>query len=244
MEIENRGEMNAHFLACYPNEGCGIVINNKFIACDNVHETPEDDFRIRKGDYFLRDREHGVQAVVHSHTITEKMQPFDKRTPSMADMAGQKSTAVPWGIVACEGENVTIPLWFGLEVPEPIEGRMYIHNVYDCLTLIGDYLKLEFDINVPSFPRPMNWDGYNKNMIVENIEAAGFTILPRSTKYNELRNGDVVLFKIQSNYVNHCGVIADDGMFWHQLQGRFTKKDHLGRWEKQIAMYTRHKELA
>ena len=244
MLINNVGEMNAHFLARHPEEGCGIVVNEQFIPIENIAEEPELDFRMRKGDYFYHDQKSGVQAVVHSHIITTGVQGFDKRAPSMADMAGQKAGNVPWGIVTTDGEHVSTPLWFGLKVPAPIEGRIYVHNVYDCLTLIGDYLKLEFDIRVPSFPRPMNWDGYNKNMIVENIENAGFTVLPRETKYDELHKGDVVLFKIQSNYVNHCGVIADDGMFWHQLQGRITKKDHLGRWEKQIAMYTRHKDLA
>lgn len=244
-QIDNLGEMNAHFLSCYPNEGCGVIVNNKFIACENVHETPEDDFRIRRGDFFLHNKSSklGVQAIVHSHTITKAMQAFDQRTPSMADMKGQKATALPWGIVATEGEHVTAPLWFGLKVPPPIEGRLYIHNVYDCLTCACDYMKLNFDIDLPVFPRPMEWDRMNKNMIVDGIDQSGFRRLSRSTPINDLQHGDFILFKVQANYVNHVGVIAEDGMFWHQLQGKFTKKDHIARWTNQIAMFLRHKDL-
>ena len=241
-QIDNLGEMNAYFLSCYPNEGCGVVVNNEFIACDNVHETPEDDFRMRRGD-FLKYSKEGVQAIVHSHTITGDTHSFDQRTPSMADMQGQKQTAVPWGIVACEGEHVTAPLWFGLKIPAPIENRFYVHNVYDCLTCACDYMKLNFDIDLPVFPRPLEWDRMNKNMITDGIEVSGFRRLSRNTPLDELQHGDFILMKIQANYVNHCGIIAEDGMFWHQLQGRFTKKDHIYKWENQIAMYLRHKDL-
>ncbi len=241
--VDNVGEMNAHFLSCYPEEGCGVVVNSKFIACDNVAKEPEDDFRIRRGDYLRHEQSGGIEAVMHSHTITGETHRFDHRTPSMADMAGQKSTAVPWGIVACEGENVTTALWFGLNVPPPIEGRMYVHNVYDCLTCACDYMKLNFDIDLPVFPRPMEWDRMNKNMITEGIDQSGFRRMPRSTPINELQHGDFILFKIQANYVNHVGVVTEDKMFWHQLMGRYTKKDHIAKWNDQIVMYLRHEDL-
>lgn len=242
-QIDNKGEMNAHFLSCYPEEGCGVVTDNKFVPCDNVHETPEMDFRMRRGDYIKHEREAGVQAIVHSHTVTGETHRFDQRTPSMKDMQQQKATAVPWGIVACEGTNITIPLWFGLKVPAPIEGRMYIPNVYDCLNCVCDYMKLEFDIDLPIFPRPIEWQTMNKNMITDGIEVSGFRRLPASTPLNDLQHGDFILFAIQSNTVNHCGIVTEDIMFLHQLQGRMAKKDHIARWDKQIKMYLRHKDL-
>ena len=63
-QIDNVGEMNAHFIECYPREGCGVVVNNKFIAHDNVW--PEEDnhnFRIRRGDLFQYNKGKDVQAV-------------------------------------------------------------------------------------------------------------------------------------------------------------------------------------
>lgn len=241
--INNTGEMNAHFMGCYPNEGCGVVVNSKFIACDNVHEEPGDGFRMRRGDYWKFNKGKDVQAIVHSHTITGPTHNFDQRTPSMADMAGQKAWSVPWGIVACEGENVTIPLWFGLKDPAPIEGRFYVHNVYDCLTLVLDYLKINFDIDCEVVPRPMEWNNLSKNLIIDNVEGCGFEFLPESTKIEDLKHGDAILFKIQANYVNHVGVVTEDGMFMHQLQGKFSKKDHIARWHKQVVRFVRHKEL-
>ena len=119
-----------------------------------------------------------------------------------------------------------------------------MHNVYDCLTCVLDYLKINFGITCESVPRPMEWDALSKNLIVDNVETCGFEFLPSTTKQSDLRHGDAILFKIQANYVNHCGVVTEDGMFMHQLQGRFTKKDHVAKWSKQIAMYVRHKDLA
>lgn len=234
--------MKEHMLSVYPEEGCGVVINKQFISCTNIAEDKEQDFQISKEEYFVYNTKskYGVQAVIHSHTKQHK---FDLRTPSMADMQGQKSTDVPWGIVATEGENVSETLWYGLKVPVPIANRIYIHNVYDCLTLAVDYLKLEFDITVPVFPRPLEWDDYNKFMITDGIDEGGFIRLDKQTPYSELQHGDFILFKIQSNYVNHVGVVTEKGDFWHQLQGRYSKRDNIGKWHKQIVQFLRHKEL-
>jgi proteasome lid subunit RPN8/RPN11 len=244
MDINNIGEMNAHFLSCFPREGCGVVVNNKFEACENVYDKEElHNFRIRRGDYFKHDKDHGVQAVIHSHTHSDKQ--FDVRTPTMSDMEGQIRTAVPWAIVATsDGEHVSPPLWFGLKEPAPIEGRFYMHNVYDCLTCVLDYVKINFDVDCEVVPRPMQWENLSKNLIVDNVETCGFHELPRDTKISDLREGDAILFKVQASYVNHCGVVAEDGMFWHQMMGRYTKKDHIARWEKQIAAFVRHEDLA
>lgn len=235
--------MKEHMLTVYPEEGCGVVINKQFISCNNIAEDKQLDFEIKKEEYLQHNIKSklGVQAVIHSHTT--KQHKYDLRTPSMADMQGQKSTDVPWGIVATEGENVSEILWMGLNIPVPIEGRIYIHNVQDCLTCAVDYLKINFNITVPTFPRPLEWDDYNKFMITDGIKEGGFITLPVDTPYNELQHGDFILFKVQSNYINHIGVVAEDGMFWHQLQGRFTKKDHIAKWHKQIVSYIRHKEL-
>ncbi len=241
MNITNMGEMNAHFLSCYPNEGCGVVVNNKFIACDNVFEEPLHNFRIRKGDYLKHEREGGIEAIIHSHTHIDSK--YDVRTPTESDMVSQKATNVPWGIVASDGENVNQPLWFGLKELPAIEERFYIPNAQDCLTLCTDYMKMEFGIELPSFPRPIDWQRKNKNMIKDNIAPFNFEILPRETPLSELQHGDWILFAVQSNYINHCGIIDSDGMFWHQLEGRFSKKDHIMKWEKQIKMFARHKDL-
>ncbi len=241
MDIDNINEMNAHFLSCYPNEGCGVVVNNTFKPCDNVFENPENNFRIRRGDYLKHEKAGGVEAVMHSHTHQDNQ--HDVRSPSETDMTYQKATAVPWGLVACDGEHVNRPLWFGLKDLPAIEGRFYVPNAQDCLTLCVDYMKMEFNIDLPIFPRPIDWQRSNKNMITDGIDVSGFKRLSRSTPLDELQHGDWLLLAVQSNYVNHCGIIAEDGMFWHQLENRFSKKDHIMKWEKQIKMFLRHKDL-
>ena len=241
-QIDNIEEMNAHFLQCYPREGCGVVVNSKFIAHDNVYDEDQlHNFRIRRGDLFQYNKGKDVQALMHSHTHQDST--FDISTPTKSDMEAQKAMNIPWGIVSTEGEHVTAPLWFGLEVPVALEGRKYIPNVQDCLNLCCDYMKLEFNIDLPIFPREVEWQTENKNMITDGIDVSGFKRLSRSTPLDQLQHGDWILFAIQSSYVNHCGIVTQDGMFYHQLQGRFSKKDHIAKWDRQIKMYLRHKDL-
>ncbi len=240
MEINNAEEMNKHFLNCFPEEGCGFIVGSRFVPQKNVAEEPEKDFRIRSKDFIKYNKK--IQAIVHSHTHTRASY-FDRRTPSMADMKGQKVTDVEWGICNTEGENVSSLLWFGLKIPAPILGRVYVHNVYDCLTCACDYMKLEFNIDVPTFPRPMKWDEMNKFMITDGIEEGGFTRLPRDTELNDLKKGDFILFQVQKNYVNHVGVYVGLGKFYHQLMGQLSREDNLGKWKKNIVMFLRHETL-
>lgn len=239
MQISNTQTMNDHFLSVYPEEGCGVVVNNKFVPCDNIADDKVEDFRISSKDYLKYQK---IQGVIHSHTDPYASR-FDKRTPSMHDMQGQKVTDLPWGIVNTEGENVSNILWFGLNKPVKILGRQFIHNVYDCLTCTCDYIKLEFNISIPTFPRPMEWDDFNKNFITDSIKEAGFKLLPKETKLDDLVKGDVILFQIRGNYVNHVGVYVGNGKFYHHLIGQLSREDVVMKWNKNIVMYLRHEEL-
>jgi cell wall-associated NlpC family hydrolase len=81
-------------------------------------------------------------------------------------------------------------------------------------------------------------------MITDGIDVSGFKRLSRNTPLDELQHGDWLLLAVGSNYVNHCGIIAEDGMFWHQMENRFSEKSHIAKWERQIKMFLRHKDLA
>jgi len=240
MIINNTNEMNEHFRSCFPEEGCGFIVGRWFVEQKNIAEDKKNDFRISSKGYLKYNQK--IKAVVHSHTHT-KASPYDKRTPSMADMTGQKATCVPWGIANTEGENVSPLLWFGLDKPAPVLAREFVHNVYDCLTLACDYMKLEFNIDVPTFPRPMDWDEMNKFMITDGIEEGGFNRLSKETELKDLQKGDFILFQIQGNFLNHVGVYIGEGKFYHHLMGRLSKEDTLMKWQKNIVMYLRHKTL-
>ena len=56
-----------HAIKESPKESCGIVVNDVYYACNNMSDTPEDNFAIHPKD-FLKARSKGkLQYIVHSH---------------------------------------------------------------------------------------------------------------------------------------------------------------------------------
>jgi proteasome lid subunit RPN8/RPN11 len=239
MRIENLKNMKEYMIQQYPKEGCGFIVEGRFVPCKNHAKEPELDFVIDSEDYLKYD----VQAVVHSHTPATKHPRYDIRTPSMKDMQSQKAMGVAWGIVGCDGENCSDPIWWGLDTPHDLMDRPYIPSVYDCLTLACDYYKLKFDITLPTFPRPAEWDNYKKTMITDGIEVSGFRRLNRNTPLNKLKHGDFVLMAIRRDYVNHVGVITEDFRLLHQIENRYPTLDQLAKWENNVVTFLRHEEL-
>lgn len=239
MRIDNWKNMKEYMLQQYPNEACGFIVNGKFVPCVNQAKEPELDFVIDSEDYLKYD----VQAVVHSHTPRTKHPRYDIRTPSMADMQSQKAMGVPWAICGVDGENVTDPIWFGLDTPPDLMDRPYIPSVYDCLTLACDYYKLHFGIQLPTFPRPAEWDNYKKTMITDGISVSGFRKMSRNMPLNKLQHGDFVLMSVRRNYVNHVGVITEDFKLLHQIENRYPTIDNVAAWMNNVVTFLRHEEL-
>ena len=59
--------------------------------------------------------------------------------------SSQEATNKAFGIVHCDGTNVSDILWFGCDTPIPeLLSRSYVSNVTDCYTLARDYYKHYF----------------------------------------------------------------------------------------------------
>ena len=79
-----------HAIQEAPNESCGIVVNDVYYPCNNISDTPKDNFAIHPKD-FLKARSKGnLQYIVHSHPAG---------TPaSQPDIDACKVTKIKWYI--------------------------------------------------------------------------------------------------------------------------------------------------
>ena len=222
--MKNYDEFVKHVLDCYPQEACGVVKEDIFYPLENIHSNPADNFLIDEHiTYSLLGKKY---KILHSHTMETYVD--DPRTPSYEDMLGQRNTQVPWGIVHCDGENVTDILWLEDETITELEGRTYIHNVYDCFTLARDWYRLNRNIDFGTHPRPADWQRWNPHYIEQNYEKLGFV---PSIAHAE---GDILLFSIEACYPNHIGVYLGNGEFLHHLHGRKSRKDNISKWKRQL----------
>jgi proteasome lid subunit RPN8/RPN11 len=246
--ISNWQDVIDHMLKVYPEEGCGIVTDdNLFIAYDNIADDKLRSFSIDP----MALVENKVKAIIHSHPYDPDKPPTeDPRIPSKADMQGQIDTAVEWGIVITEGENVTIPFWFGDRSHRPsLMDREFIHSSQDCLAFMTDWMYKEYNIDLPYYPRDFDWfldytrdDGTKhipENLLEEQAQAwqaIDITSEPR-------KRGDVVFYKIRSPVVNHCGVMLDENTVAHHMFGRFPVQEPYAIWDKYVVKRYKLKEL-
>lgn len=228
-------EIAAHMAAAYPREGCGLIVDGRFVPIENTAEDAEYEFTM-PADTVLR-YPH-IDAVIHSH-------PDGPDCPSEADMRGQLAMAVPWGLCTVSADkDVSRPWYWGAdEFTPPLVGREFRHGpsgsdgAGDCYALIRDWYRLERGVALPEFPRSDGWWNDGLDLYAEHFREAGFREIPAS----EARDGDVFFMKVLSSRENHAGILTGDSqLILHHLSGRLSREEPMGRWHKFIERWVRY----
>lgn len=205
-----------HALSLWPEESCGVVRDGVYVSYENRSQD--------KMSSFLLPTEAivGAQAVVHSHAAP-RHQPW----PTASDMIGQRQSAVPWGIVTTDGQSAHPMLWFGEHLLDyQLVGREFVPGVFDCYSLLRAYWWQNRQTVLPDFPRDAEWWEHGGDLLLENFAAAGFAVVGKG----DVKEGDVVLMKIRSPVVNHCGIVLQGGLVLHHLAHRLSRREPLGPW--------------
>lgn len=235
-EIQHKN-WNDWVLKCYPQEAVALVVEGAVIPMHNAAENPELAFKVSVKDYWeYKDK---IQAVLHSHCykLTDRII-VDPRIPGVADMTTQVNMGCWWGISCTEGEGVSDILWFGKDRGEPYGNREFIYNVADCLELMRDFYRREFNIEVP--PQPRKWDWFvDENQFEDFYKDKGFDVVDK----DNLQYGDVIMFNIADTKVNHIGIYLGDDQVLHHLADRLSNVDTVSRWYRQVKFVIRHKQL-
>lgn len=208
---EQKDKIKAHTLACYPEEMCGILTKNDFVALKNTSSTPMEAFRINSIE--LAPYVDTIVAIVHSHCYRrERPSVFDIRTPSLRDMQEQNVTGIPWLIIGTEGINVLEPLEIPRIPSEELLGRPFIWFINDCYTLVQDYYKYFLNIELPAAKITSDYRElrhYNKTF-EPYIEEYGFYEVKG---IDDMQNGDIILMDNGVASQNHLGVYHEGNVF-------------------------------
>ena len=243
----------AHAMRDFPRESVGLVVSDQYLPQENISQNATKTFEL-PADAWLK---HGpVQGVLHSHPSTADKAGNDY--PSAADMESQMATAVPWGIIVCDAERATDPVWFGDQVPHPPltgQDRYFRHGITDCYALIRAYYQQVQGITIPDFARDWEWWNQQKqgsaehqNLYVEGFSVAGFRHIPT----HEVRPGDVFLAAIRSKVPCHGGIYlgcSGDMILHHLCSGKAVDRSRLAveepgvRYLKYVTHWLRHKDM-
>jgi proteasome lid subunit RPN8/RPN11 len=214
-----RNEITKHALDEYPNECVGIIYNNKYLRLENIHETPETDFRMKSEDYL--EYVDGLQAIIHSHNNFYAV--------SKKDMEAQINTAVPWGVANVRNKNVEV-FFFGDQLPkQDLIGRPFIPGVYDCYSLARDYYKVNKIIDLPNVPRDYDyWSNPKGDKLFENEMAKLITNGKMSivNDIKDIQKNDGLLCSVKdSKIINHCAVYLGNGQIINHFQEKLSMRE-------------------
>jgi proteasome lid subunit RPN8/RPN11 len=221
-----------HAKSEFPKESCGIVTCDGYLPCENIHEDPENAFRIDPEIVTEHTIAGTLLAVVHSH-------PNGPNYPSFADQKFQIDSGLPWGIVpviavtAEDGSDVPVAsdiIWWGDTLPiPPLERRMFIWGVFHCYGLYRDWLRLERGVTIMNFPCSEDFIKDGENPFVERAEITGHLNLGK-IPMEDLQFGDLVVGKLRGDFPNHCGIYLGGDDLLHHPAGGASCKTNLLRW--------------
>ncbi len=224
-------EILAHALAESPRECCGLIVNNTYIPCKNLAESPFENFILCPQDFAEAEDAGEVQTIVHSH-------PFANPAPSQADLVGLEASQLPWLIVNPQTGSHTLTHPTGYRAP--LLGREFSYGVLDCYALGRDWYA-ERGIELPDFERSsFGWWDRGENLFLDGFRAAGF----EKIALEDLRYGDAILMQITGSVPNHCAVYLGDNLILHHLTKRLSAQDvYGGYYLKHTSHALRHKDM-
>lgn len=237
---EHLEQIRQEAVEAYPNEAAWVITKKGCWLTTNIAEEKENFFDISASE-MRKAVGQGLLAIVHSHTN-------GKHYPSEMDMTYQVNTAVPWGILTCDGVAASRILWWGgdsAETVEPLEDRTFCHGASDCYALVRDYYLLKLGIRLKEFPRAWRWWD-EQDLLNEGFAAAGFSVV------SEPREHDIWLASFgRSNRLNHCGVYLGNELTYHHPGADDPVNDMkkatitpIHRYLSHIRLWVRHKDLA
>ena len=212
------GDIEQHFKAQYPREGCGVVAvvkgRKRWFPCTNIAEDGED-FIIDSQEYLKLKRTTDIVAIVHSH-------PDASAEPSEADVKYCNALGVPYHIYSYPDMDLNIlnPIKSVVD----LYGREYEFGVTDCFEATRDYLSSK-KINIPT-RAPFEDDWWEKGIEYFTPELiAEWSHVPVSL--SEIQVNDVLVFNVKASVGNHCGVYVGNDCFYHHAINRLSCRESL-----------------
>ena len=217
----------------YPEEGCGLLVNQKgkqvWIPCENTAEDKKENFVISPTDYIKASLSGDLMGIVHSHPDgSAELSEHDKKTSNFL--------GIPYIVYSLpEIEKVVYTPEYNRN---PLLGREYSFGENDCYSLVRDYYKQELNIELPTTVFEDDWWEKGLNYFDDLFESFGFE------KVDTLQKNDLIFFKMMAQVPNHCGVYLGEDLFLHHAVNRLSCRESINSvWRKYIVGYYRCKQF-
>ncbi|WP_241647303.1 C40 family peptidase [Rosenbergiella metrosideri] len=223
-----------HVIAEYPKEACGVIIqkSNKqtYMPCHNDADDPLNTFVMRDSDYRSAEQEGEVIMIIHSHPDVPVL------IPSEMDRIQCDYSGLEWGIMSWpDGDFCT----FSPRTDRDYVGRPWVLGHADCWSLIMDYHKREYGIELRNWSVPYEWWASGKeNRYEDNWRAEGFI------EVQTPQPGDMIMMQIGAPVTNHAAIYLGDNLILHHNYGNLSTRVPYGQYFRdRTVRIVRHKDI-
>lgn len=141
--------------------------------------------------------------------------------------------------VYCRGSGMydfSIPNAFNKRTP--LTGRPFIHQKWDCYTLLKDFYGNALNITLPEVEYYDEWWKKGDDFYMQLSGVAGFYPVTNLQKY------DVIAMRLNSYVFNHTAVYLGNDTIIHHVGGKFSCVEKLRpAYIKSVFGYFRHKDI-
>ena len=209
-------------LAAPEEETCGFVLDDgQVIQVENKAEDRVNEFAIDPATYAQYDQR--IAGIWHSHLQLAGFSPLDQQVLS--------ADTTPWAVycIANNSWHECAP-----DMPAPLEGRPFVYGIYDCYSLVQDFLRQKSSValpdwercrwgewNTPKFdPFDLEWKKYGKPVVDKRYQ-----------------RGDILLMNLgdHAGHTDHVGVFISPRQFLHHPSGMMSRRQTFGSyWERRL----------
>jgi proteasome lid subunit RPN8/RPN11 len=217
-------------------ESCGFVmLDGEVVVVPNLVDPDKriDRFAIDPADY-ARLEPHGIVGVWHSHVELDRFSEIDQEA-----MAADRELA--WAVYCLRTDKLYQVDPSGIA---PYLNRPFAYGVYDCYSLVSDYLAREHAVRLPPWNRGKfgEWD----DAMFKHFDEQWLHYGRKVGKDTPLKSGDILLFNLGNNsgHTDHVGVFTQGGKFLHHLADRLSREDVWGdHWQRRLRLAIRPLKL-
>lgn len=236
---QNIEKIRKHAEQTYPEECCGLVVMDGrkqiVIETENVHPDDRSQFFKIDSKVYLDclEKYDSIACLYHSHPNGPSY--FTHDDVAISEVLETPILMMEWP----KGTHITYNPRYNGEMP--YLQRPFVLGVLDCYTLIRDYYKREFKIELPALQVTYKWWDEGENLYLDNISKFGNQI-----RYweKEMKPGDVILFQMAAKVPEHGAIYVGNNKILHHPIGKLSRHSLFGTFYRdRLHSVWRHKDL-
>lgn len=119
-------------------------------------------------------------------------------------------------------------------------GKKFELGKQDCLTLIFDFYKHNYGIEIKNYARPDNYWGNGLDLLTQFVQNEGFVYIDENP--HNWQTGDVFMMALGAEFPTHCAVYIGNNKIIHHLPDRAsTEEQYRGAYRNYTVARVRHK---